>query len=288
MPWEERSISAPPYMEEDMRRKKLIAVTCLVISVLLISCPFFQRLQSDKARSEVLYVQAESVSSTDKIVVVKELEAADKYNASLANGLAAITNEERAAAGVDYLALLNLAGDGIMGTLEIPILDTTLPIAHGTDTKTLEHYVGHVVGSSLPVGGPNTHAVLSGHSGMAGSKMFSDLEQLQVGDYFVIHVLGLDLYYLIDQINIVLPDDTSKLGIERGKDYVTLVTCTPYGVNTHRLLVRGVRISEEEVPPLPVEQRNEWTTKSWQGVLVVTGSTVIALVVLAVVRRKKK
>lgn len=271
-----------------MRRKKLIAAGCLVIAALLISLPFFQRLHSDKARSEVLYVQAESVSSTDKIAVVKELEAADKYNASLANGLAAITNDERAAAGIDYLTLLNLAGDGIMGTVEIPILGTTLPIAHGTDSETLEHYVGHVIGSSLPVGGPNTHAVLSGHSGMAASKMFSDLEQLQVGDYFVIHVMGLDLYYLVDQINVVLPDDTSKLGIERGKDYVTLVTCTPYGVNTHRLLVRGVRISEEEVPPLPVAQRNGWTSKCWQGVVVVTGTAVIGLVVFAVVRGRKK
>ena len=271
-----------------MRRKKLVAAVCLAIAVLLICCPFILRQHSDKARSEVMYVQVESVSSTDHLAVVKELEAADRYNASLANGLASITNDERAAAKTDYLTLLNLAGDGIMGTVEIPILGTTLPMAHGTETETLEHYVGHVVGSSLPVGGPNTHAVLSGHSGMATSKMFSDLEQLQIGDYFVIHVLGLDLYYLIDQINVVLPDDTSKLGIERGKDYVTLVTCTPYGVNTHRLLVRGTRISEEDVPPLPTTQRSAWTTKSWQGVLVVVGTTAIGLAVFLYARRSRK
>ncbi len=271
-----------------MDRKKLLAIICLAIAVLLIIYPIVGRHFSNRTYSEVVYSQAETVYKTSPLAIAEALEAADRYNASLTNGLAAITWDERDAAGTEYDSLLNLAGDGVIGTIEIPILVIELPIAHGTDTETLEQYVGHVLGSSLPVGGQNTHAVLSGHSGMATSRMFSDLEQLTLGDYFVIHVLGQDLYYLVDQINVVLPDDTSKLGIEPGKDYVTLVTCTPYGVNTHRLLVRGTRIAEEDVPALPAEHYDGWTTQSWQGVFIIVGASVIFLAVFIIVRRSKR
>ena len=133
--------------------------------------------------------------------------------------------------------------------MDIPKIGVYLPVQHGTDAETLERAVGHVVGTSLPVGGSSTHAVLSAHSGMASSKLFSDIDQLAVGDTFYIHVLGEVLAYQVDNIATVLPTDTSLLQIEDGKDLVTLVTCTPFGVNTHRLLVRGQRVpyvSEQE------------------------------------------
>ena len=151
---------------------------------------------------------------------------------------------------------------GAMAYVDIPKINVCLPVQHGTGAETLEKSVGHVVGTSLPVGGENTHAVLSAHSGMASSKLFSDIDQLEKGDTFYVHVLGEVLAYQVDSINIVLPTDTSLLQIEEGKDLVTLVTCTPFGVNTHRLLVRGHR-----VPYVP-EQKAETAeaqkaTSSW-------------------------
>ena len=136
-----------------------------------------------------------------------------------------------------------------MAYVDIPQIGVYLPVQHGTNAETLERSVGHVVGTSLPVGGSSTHAVLSAHSGMASSKLFSDIDQLEKGDTFYIHVLGEVLAYEVDNINTVLPTDTSLLQIEDGKDLVTLVTCTPFGVNTHRLLVRGHR-----VPYLPEQE----------------------------------
>ena len=129
-----------------------------------------------------------------------------------------------------------------MAYIDIPKINVYLPVQHGTDADTLENSVGHVVGTSLPVGGSSSHAVLSAHSGMASSKLFSDIDQLTEGDIFYIHVLGNTLAYEVDGINTVVPTDTILLQIEEGKDLVTLVTCTPFGINTHRLLVRGHRV----------------------------------------------
>lgn len=270
-----------------MKKHTLLAAICMVIAVILAGYPIAGRILSEKYHADVVYTQAESVENTSRLDIMHAIDDADRYNRALANGLAMITNTERSAANQEYGSMLNVAGDGVMGTIEIPALGLSLPIAHGTESRTLEHYVGHVIGSSLPVGGQNTHAVLSGHSGLATDKMFSDLEMLNIGDYFVIHVLGMNLYYLVDQIEVVLPDDTSKLGIEQGKDYVTLVTCTPYGINTHRLLVRGERISEDEIPEVPVEQTG-WTSKHTQNLLIVVGGAVFFLTACLIVRGRQK
>jgi sortase A len=270
-----------------MDRKKLPAVLCLAAAVLLAAYPAAGRLLSRRTHSEVICAQAESVGRADPLAVAEALEAADRYNATLASGLAGITWDGRNEAETGYDSLLNLAGDGVMGIVEIPVLGTELPIAHGTDARTLEHYVGHVPGSSLPVGGQNTHAVLSGHSGMAASRMFSDLEKLRPGDCFVIRVLGQELCYRIDQIETVLPDDTSGLGIERGKDYVTLVTCTPCGVNTHRLLVRGVRIPKEEMPALPAETTAGRTAWIRTAVFIAAGVCAVSLTAFLIIRRRR-
>ena len=149
-----------------------------------------------------------------------------------------------------------------MCTIDIPKIGVYLPVQHGTGAETLERAVGHVVGTSLPVGGAGTHAVLSAHSGMASAKLFSDIDQLAEGDTFYIHVLGEALAYKVDQIATVLPSDTSLLQIEDGQDLVTLVTCTPFGVNTHRLLVRGHRVPY--VPELVVENgKTPKAASSW-------------------------
>ena len=149
-------------------------------------------------------------------------------------------------AGEGYDTLLDLNGDGIMGFVRIPAINIVLPIYHGVEGETLEDGAGHLPGSSLPVGGPGTHAVIAAHSGLASQRMFSDLEQLKEGDLFYFSVLGDTLAYEVDQIKVVEPDDASDLGVMEGGDFATLVTCTPFGINTHRLLVRGRRVALPE------------------------------------------
>ena len=178
---------------------------------------------------------------------------AHAYNKAIRPGtkmMDGFSEDALANAAADYHSQLNLTGDGIMGYIKIPSIRVDLPIYHGTEDMTLEKGVGHLLGTSLPVGGESTHTVLTGHSGMAGKKMFSDVLQMQVGDVFYLEVLGETIAYQVDQIKTVLPHDTSYLGILEGQDHCTLVTCTPFGINTHRLLVRGIRIETIAEKPM--------------------------------------
>ena len=171
------------------------------------------------------------------------------------------------AAQKEYDEILAVNESGIMGQLEIPELDIRLPIYHGTDGSTLEKGVGHLLGSSFPVGGGGTHTVLTGHSGLSREKMLTDLEKMKVGDRFFLHVLDRTLAYEVRDIFTVLPDDTSHLGIQQDEDMCTLITCTPYGVNTHRLLVQGYRVpyEPEAVSAAAVEVAGEGSRVSrWQ------------------------
>ena len=188
----------------------------------------------------------------------KEWEAALAYNKYLAEfsnlSVAAVVEEEREDSL--YTNLLNATGTGIMGSIKIPSVKINLPIYHGTDEAVLQIAAGHYIGSSLPIGGESTHAILTGHRGLPSAKLFTDLDRLETGDIFYIKVLGEILEYQIDQIEIVLPEEVEGLSIVPGEDYVTLVTCTPYGINSHRMLIRGARIPydgkyEEEVKMKP-------------------------------------
>lgn len=152
-----------------------------------------------------------------------------------------LTDEERA----KYEKTLDVTGTGIMGYVEIPKISVSLPIYHGTDATVLQIAIGHIPGSSLPVGGQGTHCVISGHRGLPSARLFTDIDQLREGDLFMLNVLGKTLTYQVDQIRVVLPDELDDLAIDDGQDYCTLVTCTPYGVNTHRLLVRGHRVPNQ-------------------------------------------
>lgn len=167
------------------------------------------------------------------------LKAARIYNDMLANGVDFDLTEEEYA---EYESLLDIGGTGIMGYVQISAIGVNLPIYHSVDESVLQIAVGHIPGSSLPVGGERTHCVLSGHRGLPSAKLFSDLDQMVEGDTFTINVMDQTITYMVDQIRIVLPEETDELAIRDGKDYCTLVTCTPYGVNTHRMLVRGKRI----------------------------------------------
>ena len=190
-----------------------------------------------------------------------------------------------------YDMVLDPNGDGLMGSIEIPKLQLTLAIYHGLSTDVLEKGVGHVEGTSLPIGGEGTHAVLAGHRGLPSAKIFTDLDQMEMGDIFLIHVLDKTLAYKVDQIKTVLPEETSELDTIPGEDHVTLVTCTPYGVNTHRLLIRGIRTEyveeEQEADETPIQQLAKVDpVKIMIGGLVVL--IVLIIIIYVVVRRKNK
>ena len=253
--------------------------------------PLVGNYLSGKNKSTVLTEYAQTVDKLEDASIYEMLDAARAYNEALAPGVISIesvfTQQGQAYAAEDYYDLLNISVSGIMGYVDIPKIGVYLPIYHGTDAETLEIGVGHLIGSSLPIGGESTHAILTGHSGMAREKMFSDLDQLKAGDVFYLHVLNDTLAYEVDQIKIVLPDNTDYLGIERGEDHCTLVTCTPFGVNTHRLLVRGHRVeyveeaeaeqtAEAETAPV----RSTWEQQYIKG-LSIGGAIIIAAAVIS-------
>ena len=215
--------------------------------------PLISNYVNEKYASEIHTAYEEVIQQADSNVLLEARAQAASYNQSVIPGTAtggAYSREALQAASQDYEELLNLSGNGTMGYIQIPRIDVDLPIYHGTDSDVLERGIGHLLGSSLPVGGESTHTILTGHSGMASQKMFTDLEQLTTGDVFYLQILDETLAYQVDSIQTVLPHDTGLLGVYPGEDYCTLVTCTPYGVNTHRLLVRGTRIPYEEAEEL--------------------------------------
>lgn len=238
---------------------RLLAVACALLALGLLLYPLMGELVSEKYHSDVETVYTNAIEDADDAKLAEQRRAAEAYNALL-RGEAAVSMGGASAPPVDYAEQLTVGG--AMCTIDIPKIGVYLPVRHGTGAETLERAVGHVVGTSLPVGGAGTHAALSAHSGMASAKLFSDIDQLVKGDVFCIHVLGEVLAYEVDQIATVLPSDTSLLQIEEDKDYVTLATCVPFGVNTHRLLVRGHRVPY--VPELVVENgKTPKAASSW-------------------------
>ncbi len=257
-------------------KRWLLAAACGVVALGLLLYPLVGELLNEKYHSDVETTYTAVIADTDDAELTAQREAAEQYNAML-SGAATITEGGASAPPLAYAQQLTVGG--VMAYVDIPKINVYLPVQHGTDADTLERAVGHVVGTSLPVGGSSTHAVLSAHSGMASSKLFSDIDQLAEGDTFYIHVLGEVLAYKADAIHTVLPTDTSRLQIEDGKDYVTLVTCTPFGVNTHRLLVRGHRVPyvpEQEVPAATEKPvASSWTQHYLTGLGIGLGTVAV-------------
>ncbi len=270
-----------------MKRKWLIIllIFALLASVILIAYPMVSAWYYERHQSEVC---------ADYLTEIEDMEAerrttlwqqAEEYNRQLADGTPC---------ALEYRNLLNPNGDGMMGYVEIPKLSISLPIYHGTGEAVLKEGAGHMKSSSLPVGGSGTHTVISAHSGMASARMFTDLEQLERGDHFSFYVLGTRLTYEVDRILTVLPTQTEYLAIEAGRDEATLLTCTPYGVNTHRLLVRGHRIAEAREMPVMEEStvseeitQASWLEAYWPG-LVLGAALAAGLVFLFRRRRSEK
>ncbi len=217
----------------------IILVVIMLAGVGILSYPTVSDWWNSMHATQAIagYTQAvEDLSDQDKEVLFEEAQA---YNASLPLGVNFELSDEEYAR---YESTLDITGTGIMGYIQIPAINVNLPIYHSVEESVLQIAVGHIPGSSLPIGGERTHAVLSGHRGLPSAKLFSDLDQIVEGDIFTVTVLDQTVTYLVDQIRIVLPEEVDDMAIEEGKDYCTLVTCTPYGINTHRMLVRGHRI----------------------------------------------
>ena len=265
----------------------LLAAACGAVALGLLFYPLVGELLSEKYHSDVETTYTAAIADTDDAELTAQREAAEQYNAMLSG--ATITEGGASAPPLAYSDQLTVGG--VMAYIDIPKINVYLPVQHGTDADTLENSVGHVVGTSLPVGGSSSHAVLSAHSGMASSKLFSDIDQLAVGDTFYIHVLGEALAYRVDAINTVLPTDTHLLQIEEGKDYVTLVTCTPFGVNTHRLIVRGYRVpyvpEQEATAAAEKPVASSWTRHYLTGLGVGLGVVAVAGGGYFLMRRKR-
>ena len=257
-------------------KRWLLAAACGIAALGLMLYPLVGELLSERYHSDVETTYTAAIADADDAELTAQRQAAEQYNAML-SGTAAITEGGASAPPLPYAEQLTVGG--VMAYVDIPKINVYLPVQHGTDAETLERAVGHVVGTSLPVGGSSTHAVLSAHSGMASSKLFSDIDQLTAGDTFYIHVLGETLAYKVDAVHTVLPTDTSRLQIEDGKDLVTLVTCTPFGVNTHRLLVRGHRVPyvpEQEAPAAAEKPAaSSWTRHYLTGLAVGLGAVAV-------------
>lgn len=221
----------------------LIAVFLIGLSLLLY--PSVSDWWNSFHQSRAIANYDQTVANMDNNEYEHLWQDAVDYNAALAekNGLFALTESEKAR----YESLLNVSGIGIMGYIEIPGIKCELPIYHGTSEGVLQVGVGHIEASSLPTGGESTHCVLSGHRGLPSAKLFTDLDKLITGDLFVLRVLDETLTYEVDQVLIVEPQEVNALNVEEGKDLCTLVTCTPYGINSHRLLVRGHRVENQEL-----------------------------------------
>lgn len=240
-------------------------ILLFLVALILTLYPLISDYVNTKYQSEVHTAYEEAIAEVDNSALIQASEDAIRYNQALSSGLVdAFSQSALRNAATEYHSLLNVNGDSIMGYIQIPKINVLLPILHGTESEVLDRGVGHVLGSSLPVGGASTHTVLSAHSGMASQRMFTDLEELVIGDVFYLKVLGETLAYQVDAVNTVLPHETELLQITKDMDACTLVTCTPYGVNTHRLLVHGVRIPYEEAETIVEETVTEEVTSTWQ------------------------
>lgn len=285
-----------------MKHRKLgiaLGVIFFIVALGVTLYPLIASSYNEKHQSELHTSYDAEISQVEDESLREAREAARAYNADI-SALSLIypySQDVLDRAEIDYADLLDLTGGGIMAYIRIPKLDLSLPVYHGTNEVTLEKGIGHLLGSTLPIGGENTHSVLTGHSGLSSQPMFSNLADLVIGDIFYIDVLGETLAYEVDQIETVLPTDSTYLGIERGRDLVTLVTCTPFGVNTHRLLVRGTRVEipEETDDPIPTETVatvDTWTQKYIDGIVLgveIAGAILlIGGAVLAICKLRKR
>lgn len=249
--------------------KKLLVFLLFGIALMLMMYPFIANYLFEHKTDSVVDSVQQTAEKLDDSEQKAEIEKAMRYNESLANGHVVLTDpfkeEKTEEDTAEYESLLNLTNDGVMGTVEIPLINVSLPIYHGTSDAILKKGAGHLQGASLPVGGASTHTVITGHTGLSNAKLFTDLTELDKGDIFFLEVMGEKLAYQVDQIKVVLPTEMDDLKIVPGEDYCTLLTCTPYGVNTHRLLVRGKRTDYQEAVDAAKSEKPKKAESKWMS-----------------------
>lgn len=276
-------------------KTKLLFVAGIIIflvSIILVCYPLVSSYIISKNQYDEIIRYNDSVKNLDDNDIKEQLEKARKYNQNLSENTTLIdpfnskNNQEK---DDGYEKLLSIGGSDAMASIEIPAIDIKLPIYHGTSDEVLQKGIGHLKGSSLPIGGKGTHAVLTGHSGLSSSKMFTDINQLSKGDVFYIHILNETLAYKVDQIKTVLPDEISDLTINPKEDYVSLVTCTPNGINSHRLLVRGTRIDYDDTQKIEnssnIKIQSNWF-KEYKNAIITGVMIFIAIVIGYFIFRK--
>lgn len=272
---------------------KLIIGFIFLAGLSLLLYPFVANQWNNHRQKQLISSYEQTVSDKDashEIDYDAELQKAKAYNEALLPSILPDSFAVAEASEEDktYMDALNIAGDEVMGIVEIPKINIKLPIYHTTDEEVLKQAAGHLEGSSLPVGGESTHAVISAHRGLPSASLFTDLDQLKKGDHFLIHVLNENLCYEVDKISVVKPEETSSLAVEEGQDLVTLLTCTPYGVNTERLLVRGHRVpyveqevADEKTPLSGISLHTNYLL--W----VIIGLTITAIFILVLYLKEK-
>ena len=274
-------------------KNKLFTIALVLIfmaGLSLLLYPTVSNAYNSWLHSKIIVEYAQQVDKLEQEVYDAEWKKADDYNAQLHNRDNPFALPETMQA--QYQNTLALADNGIMAYIEIPSIDVTLPIAHGTTDEVLSRYVGHIEWSSLPIGGENTHSVISGHRGLPSSELFTNIDHLELGDRFYIHVLGKTLEYRVCNIAAVEPEDQSLLRTEEGKDLITLVTCTPYGINSHRLLVQAIRTgSGDSISTNSLYVKNEITQIDpviLVSVILVSIAVAVFVVLLLGAKKKRK
>ena len=269
--------------------KKIISILITLFGVGLACYPWISNWVFQHAADNKVTVYQNTIKNESKERQQEMLKEAHEYNANLSQGQVTLTdpfdeNQVKENENLQYSSVLNVDGEGMMAYIEIPCINVSLPVFHGTDNVTLENGVGHLEGSSLPVGGESTHAVLTGHTGLNKAKLFTDLTEVKEKDLFFIHVCGETLAYEVCEISVVRPEEISSLLIRDGEDLVTLVTCTPYGVNTHRLFVTGRRTeyTEELHNSAKIKKPDSMWMRTYRKALMI--GLVIALLLIGFIR----
>lgn len=285
-----------------MKKKlpKIFIGLIFIIGLGIMLYPIISNLYIEHHQGNIIDEYNKTVESMPDDTLEKEREKAEGYNKMLTGNMI-ITDpfdpeaQKKLEENSDYYNILNIGNDNIRGYIKIPKINVSLPIYHGTSEDVLKRGVGHLQNTSFPIGGEGTHAVLSGHTGLSSAKLFTDLDKLEEGELFFIEVLGEKLAYKIDQIKIVEPSETSDLVIKSGEDYVTLVTCTPYGINSHRLLVRGTRIPyTEDVEKEAKNEENSKVKSTWRDeyfkalAVGLGGLSILGVILIIIVLIKKK
>lgn len=255
-------------------KQKVIPILIVIAGFLLLAYPFLSNYLFEKSAGSTVESYQEKTDMMDQKIKEKVLDEARGYNENLLRSSIQLTDPFKTkkinGETVFYNNILNVDRSEIMGYVKIPCISVDLPIYHGTSAEVLERGIGHLAASSFPIGGESTHAVLTGHTGLSSAKLFTDLTEMKKGDLFFIHVLDKKLAYRVDRITVVKPDDTRNLQIIDGEDHVTLLTCTPYGVNDHRLLVRGkrTRYHEKEEQTKERQHHSQWMEVYKQAILI--------------------